>query len=71
MLVHELALEDYEDGVARLDLLVSSGTYVRAIAEALGGHCVTLRRTAIGPFSVDEADWERMIPPEEALARLS
>ena len=30
---------------------VSSGTYVRAIADALGGHCVTLRRTAVGPFS--------------------
>ena len=71
MVVRELELEDYADGVARLNLLVSSGTYVRAIAEALGGHCVTLRRTEIGPFSVEEADWERMIPPEEALARLS
>ena len=70
MFVHELALEEYGDGVARLDLLVSSGTYVRAIAEALGGHCVTLRRTEIGPFSVEEADPERVIPPEEALARL-
>jgi tRNA pseudouridine55 synthase len=36
--VHELVLERYEDGVARLDLLVSSGTYVRSIADALGGH---------------------------------
>jgi tRNA pseudouridine55 synthase len=71
MLVHELALEDYADGVARLNLLVSSGTYVRAIAEALGGHCRTLRRTEIGPFSVEEADWERIIPPDEALARLT
>jgi tRNA pseudouridine55 synthase len=71
MLVHELELQDYADGMARLNLLVSSGTYVRAIAEALGGHCATLRRTEIGPFSVEEADWERMIPPEEALARLS
>ena len=35
----------YTDGIAALDLRVSSGTYVRAIAEALGGHCVTLRRT--------------------------
>jgi len=38
-----------------LDLLVSSGTYVRSIAAALGGHCMTLRRTEVGPFSVDEA----------------
>ena len=43
-------------------------TYVRAIAEALGGHCVMLRRTEIGPFPVEEADPERIIPPEEALA---
>lgn len=71
MLVDELALEEYAGGIARLDLLVSSGTYVRAIAEALGGHCVTLRRTEIGPFSVDEADPDRIIPAEDALARLA
>jgi tRNA pseudouridine55 synthase len=70
MTVRDLSLDAYDDGVARLDLLVSSGTYVRAIAEALGGHCRTLRRTEIGPFSIDEADAERIIPPEEALARL-
>ena len=60
----------YSDGEVRLDLRVSSGTYVRAIADALGGHCRTLRRLEIGPFSVDEADPERFIPPDEALARL-
>jgi len=70
MHVHELGLEGYADGVARLALLVSSGTYVRAIADRLGGHCVSLRRTEIGPFTVDEADPERIIPPDEALARL-
>lgn len=70
MVVHELELLGYADGVARLELHVSSGTYVRAIAEALGGHCVELRRTEIGPFSVDEADPDRIIPPDEALARL-
>lgn len=71
MHVHELTLDDYADGVARLDLLVSSGTYVRAIAEALRGHCVALRRTEVGPFSVTEADEARIIPPEDALARLA
>ena len=68
--VDALDVISYRDGVARLDLRVSSGTYVRAIADALGGHCRTLRRTEIGPFSVDEADWERVIPPDDALARL-
>ena len=60
----------YRDGVARLDLRVSSGTYVRAIAEALGGHCVTLRRTEVGPFRVEETDPNRIVPPNEALARI-
>jgi tRNA pseudouridine55 synthase len=69
--VRELRLERYEDGVARIDLLVSSGTYVRAIADLLGGHCRTLRRTEVGPYSVDEADPERIIPPDEALSRLT
>ena len=60
----------YSGGEVRLDLHVSSGTYVRAVADVLGGHCRTLRRLAIGPFTVDEADPERFIPPDEALARL-
>jgi tRNA pseudouridine55 synthase len=60
----------YRDGVARLDLRVSSGTYVRAIADVLGGHCVTLRRTEVGPFTVGEADPERILPPDAALARI-
>jgi tRNA pseudouridine55 synthase len=71
MTVHELGVEGYAEGIVRLDLLVSSGTYVRSIAEALEGHCRSLRRTEIGPFSVDEADPERVIPPELALARLA
>jgi tRNA pseudouridine55 synthase len=60
----------YSDGEVRLDLRVSSGTYVRAVADALGGHCRTLRRLEVGPFSVEEADPERFLPPDEALARL-
>jgi tRNA U55 pseudouridine synthase TruB len=71
MTIRDLELVEYDGGVARLDLLVSSGTYVRSIADALGGHCRTLRRTEIGPCSVDEADAERIIAPDEALARLA
>jgi tRNA pseudouridine55 synthase len=69
--VDSLELVRYDAGVATLDLLVSSGTYVRAIAEALGGHCRTLRRLEVGPFRVEEADEERVIPVEDALARLA
>jgi tRNA pseudouridine55 synthase len=65
--IHELLLHGYEDGVATLELYVSSGTYVRAVADALGGHCRALRRTAVGPFSVDDADEEEILTPAEAL----
>jgi len=68
--VDALDVISYSDGIARLDLRVSSGTYVRAIAGALGGYCATLRRTEVGPFRVEEADPERLIPAEEALGRV-
>ena len=71
MRVHGLELVAYSDGIVTLDLHVGSGTYVRSIADALGGHCSTLRRTEIGPFRVEEADEERIVPLAEALPRLA
>ena len=68
--VDALDVITYSDGIARLDLRVSSGTYVRSIADALGGHCVSLRRTEVGPFTVEEADAERVLPLDEALGRI-
>src|SRR5207248_901690 len=65
--VHALDVIAYRDGTVTLDLRVGSGTYVRAIADALGGHCRTLRRTEVGPFSVENADEERILPSAEAL----
>jgi tRNA pseudouridine55 synthase len=69
---HVFALDviAYSPESVRLELHVSSGTYIRAIAEALGGHCRTLRRTAVGPFRVEEADSDRLLPATEALGRL-
>jgi tRNA pseudouridine55 synthase len=76
--VYTLDVVAYSGGetvtAVRLDLRVSSGTYVRAIAQALGGHCTSLRRMTVGPFSVDEAaDVEsvELISPSAALERLS
>ncbi len=71
MRVHSLDLESYENGVARLDLRVGSGTYIRSIADALGGHCVSLRRTEVGPFHVEDADETRIVPLDDAVARLA
>jgi tRNA pseudouridine55 synthase len=68
--VDVLDLVQYEDGVATLDARVSSGTYIRSLADALGGHCRTLRRLEVGPFSVEEADSTRIVDVDEALARI-
>jgi tRNA pseudouridine55 synthase len=69
--VFSLDLLAYADGVAVLDLRVSSGTYIRAIAEALGGHCVSLRRTEVGPFSVADAVTPDAFVPECLLSEES
>jgi tRNA pseudouridine55 synthase len=53
--VHALDVIAYTGEIVTLDVLVSSGTYVRSLATALGGHCASLRRTEVGPFSVDDA----------------
>jgi len=65
--VHELTLVEYDGRFARLDLRVSSGTYIRAIAAALGGHCASLRRTEVGSFSIEAADGAQILPAAEAL----
>ena len=69
--VYELELEEYEEPVAHLSMRLSSGGYVRAIAEALGGHCVSLCRTNVGPFDVADADPDRILTPSDALAALA
>jgi tRNA pseudouridine55 synthase len=47
----------------------SSGTYVRSLIADLGdAHCIELRRTAIGPFDVADADPERIIALNDALS---
>ena len=62
--VHSLDLLDYNGRVARLGIHISSGGYVRSLAEALGGHCVSLRRTHVGPFDLADADPERIVTPD-------
>jgi tRNA pseudouridine55 synthase len=75
--VHELEIVARTADTVTLDMRVSSGTYVRAIAHALGGHCATLRRTAVGPFDVRDAvapdafEAVRLLPESEVLARIA
>jgi tRNA U55 pseudouridine synthase TruB len=68
--VHDLRIRRYAPPLVELDLHVSSGTYVRAIADALGGHCRWLRRTAVGPFRVEDADEKRVLPLLAALVHM-
>jgi len=49
----------------------SSGTYVRSLIADLGdAYCIALRRTRIGEFDVADADPERLLSLEQALAFL-
>jgi tRNA pseudouridine55 synthase len=68
--IHSLEIVRYEPPSAVLALHVSSGTYVRAIADALGGHCVALRRTHVGPFSIDDASETSVLSPLMAVSFL-
>jgi tRNA pseudouridine55 synthase len=68
--VHDLEILRLDEDELELSLLVSSGTYVRAIADVLGGHCTALRRTAVGPFLVQDADEEALLAPLAAVEHL-
>jgi tRNA pseudouridine55 synthase len=65
----EVLMQDGE----RAELLIecSSGTYVRQLVADLGdAYCEELERTAIGPFELEDADPERIIPLSDALSFL-
>jgi tRNA pseudouridine55 synthase len=56
---------------AEFEIECSAGTYVRTLIADLGdAYCEGLRRTRIGPFSVEEADERRLVPIAEAIDRL-
>ena len=74
--VHALDVVAFTGDTVTLDARVSSGTYIRSLADALGGHCVTLRRTEVGPFLVDDAvvpeafTAELLLPESKVLERV-
>jgi tRNA pseudouridine55 synthase len=74
--VHALDVIAYTGEKVTLDAHVSSGTYIRSLAIALGGHCATLRRTEVGPFPVGDAvapeafTAERLLSEAEVLERV-
>jgi tRNA pseudouridine55 synthase len=67
--VHRAELLWHEGDRAAFEIECSSGTYVRSLITDLGdAYCDELERTAIGPFRLDDADPERLVPLGEALA---
>lgn len=56
---------------AAFEIECSSGTYVRQLVADLGdAYCEQLERTAIGGFGLGDADPERIVAPNQALAFL-
>jgi tRNA pseudouridine55 synthase len=54
--VHRAELLSAADGLAHYEIECSAGTYVRTLVETLGdAYCAELRRTAVGPFRVEDA----------------
>jgi tRNA pseudouridine55 synthase len=69
--VHRAELLWHSGDRAEFEIACSSGTYVRSLVADLGdAYCEELRRTRIGSFAVEDADEERLVPLEEALAFL-
>lgn len=64
--------ERWRDGDRRgFEIECSSGTYVRSLIAELGdAYCEALRRTRIGSFDVAEADPDRIVDINDALAFL-
>ncbi len=61
MKVHELTLVSYEWPSVTIDIHCGKGFYVRSLARELGealgtgGYCESIRRTAVGPFDLEQA----------------
>ena len=81
--VHEIALLAYEWPIATVAVRCAKGFYVRSLARDLGlalgtgGHCASIRRTAVGPFTLamsrtlaelpESIDASAVIPLEDAM----
>ncbi len=66
--VYRAELLWHEGDRAAFEIECSAGTYVRTLITELGdAYCDELERTAIGPFRLEDADPERIVPLGEAL----
>jgi tRNA pseudouridine55 synthase len=69
--VYRAELLWHEGERAAFEIECSAGTYVRTLIADLGdAYCEALERTAIGPFRLEDADPERIVPLSQALSFL-
>jgi tRNA pseudouridine55 synthase len=69
--VHRFEEVRREGDRVELEIECSSGTYVRSLVADLGdAYTEALRRTAIGPFRIQDADGSTIVPLNEALSFL-
>jgi tRNA pseudouridine55 synthase len=69
--VYRAELLWHEGERAAFELECSAGTYVRSLVSGLGdAYCEELERTAVGPFGLEQADSERILPLADALSFL-
>jgi len=77
VIVREITVTGFEWPLVTIDIECEKGFYVRALARdlgqamRLGGYCVEIRRTAVGPFTLDMAtkleDLPEIITQEDLL----
>ena len=69
--VYRAERTEFDGERAEFEIECSAGTYVRQLVAGLGdAYCEALERTAIGDFRLADADPERVVPLNEALAFL-
>lgn len=75
VMVHDIELVQYEWPIATVRITCEKGFYVRSLARDLGrvlgtgGHCASIRRIAVGPFTIDQAVDPDDLPAETSLDR--
>ncbi|GAH37127.1 unnamed protein product, partial [marine sediment metagenome] len=71
--IHAIELLAFEEGRLTVDVTCAGGTYIRALARdvgaalGVGGYCARLKRTAVGPFTVEAAVAPEQLDPARDL----
>ena len=80
--IEELSVDPHENGVVKVRVVCSGGTYVRTLAHDLGqavgcgAHLSSLVRTHVGGFGLEQAAdldgiaYDRLVPLQQALSHL-